>query len=210
MTDTQDIPWKRLSVEAAAIIASILFAFAIDAWWDSVQTDNKTQEILDALRLEMESNLINLQGSIAHHEEIVEAVRVAQDQKSTAGVQETAVIDVEVFEPNTGALDTLIATGMLGDIDDPALQISLGAFTGFATDLRERESRAVEFRDAARRRIAAIGEPIWNMPDPVRVQSDVQMLNLLTMRQAEEIAAIESARSNRSFQAVIPGLMISI
>ena len=60
MTDTQDIPWKRLSVEAAAIIASILFAFAIDAWWDSVQTDNKAQEILDALRLEMESNLTEL------------------------------------------------------------------------------------------------------------------------------------------------------
>ncbi len=163
-----------------------------------MQADNKTQEILDALRLEMESNLTNLQDSIAHHEEIVEAVRVAQDQKSTVGVQETAVIDVEVFEPNTGALDTLIATGMLGDVDDSALQISLGAFTGFATDLRERESRAVEFRDAARRRIAAIGEPIWNMPDPPDTnppfRSDVQMLNLLTMRQAEEIAAIESAR----------------
>ncbi len=210
MNEPKQIAWLRISVEGGAIIASILLAFAIDAWWDSVQADNKTQEILDALRLEMESNLTNLQDSIAHHEEIVEAVRVAQDQKSTVGVQETAVIDVEVFEPNTGALDTLIATGMLGDVDDPALQISLGAFTGFATDLRERETRAVEFRDAARRRIAAIGEPIWNIVDPVRVQSDVQMLNLLTMRQAEEIAAIESARRLESHLVKLLGRLDSM
>ena len=186
--------WKRLAVEASAIIASILFAFAVDAWWDDVKTDLRAQEILDAVRLEMESNLSNLQDSIAHHEEIVAAIRIAQEQKSTLGVQPIAVIDVEVFEPNTGALDTLIATGMLGEIDEPELQISLGAFTGLATDLRERESRAVEFRDAARRRIASIGEPIWEIEDPDRVQADVQMLNLLVMRAAEETDAIESGR----------------
>ncbi len=40
----------------------------------------------------------------------------------------------------TTARDTLIATGILGEIDDPALQIPLGAFTRFARDLSERES----------------------------------------------------------------------
>ena len=34
MKRSQDIPWKRLSVEAAAIVVSILLAFAIDAWWE--------------------------------------------------------------------------------------------------------------------------------------------------------------------------------
>ena len=210
MEKHREIPWPRILAEGTAIVISILLAFSIQAWWDSVQADSKTQEILDALRIEMESNLINLQDSIAHHEEIVEAVRVAQDQNSTAGVLETAVIDVEVFQPNTGALDTLIATGMLGDVDDPALQMALGAFTGFATDLRERESRAVEFRDTARRRIAAIGEPIWDSVDPVRVQADVQMLNLLTMRQAEEIAAIESARRLESHLVKLLGRLDSM
>jgi hypothetical protein len=31
---TQNIQWKRLAAEVIAIFASILFAFAIDAWWD--------------------------------------------------------------------------------------------------------------------------------------------------------------------------------
>jgi hypothetical protein len=159
-----------------------------------LQADLKTREILEAVRLEMDSNLTTLQNSIAHHVEIVEAIDIAQDQMSSVGVQYTALIEVEVFEPSTGALDTLIATGMLGEIDDPVLQISLGAFTGIARDLSERESRAVEFRDAARRRIAAIGDPIWSRVDSDRIQADVHMLNLLTMRQAEEDAAIESAR----------------
>lgn len=194
MDQSKRIPWKRISIEAAAIVASILLAFAIDAWWDDTQTDLATQEILDAVRLEMESNLSSLQGSISHHELIVEAIRQAQDQKSAVGVLSVAVIDVEVFEPNTGAIDTLIATGMLGEIDDPELQILLGAFSSFATDLRERESRAVEFRDAARRRVAAIGDPIWEADGRNRVLGDVHVLNLLVMRSEEETDAIESGR----------------
>jgi len=194
MNESNKIQWKRLSAEGAAIVASILLAFAIDAWWDDVQSDARTREVLDAVHLEMESNLSSLQDSIARHEEIRLAISLAQDQMSIDGLLNEAVIAVEVFEPSTGALDTLIATGMLGSIDDPALRISLAAFKGIAKDLGEREARAVEFRDAARRRIAEIGEPIWNRVDPDLVQTDVQMLNLLTMRQAEEIDAIVSAR----------------
>ena len=194
MTESPQSHWKRITVEAAAIVGSILFAFAIDAWWDGVQSDQETREILDAVRLEMESNLSNLQYSIGHHEEIVESISTAVEQKSTDDVHRTAVVDVEVFELNAGALDTLIATGMLADIDDPALQISLGSFTRLARDLRERESRAVEFRDAARRRSAAIGEPIWDGLNPSLMLEDVQMLNLLVMRRSEEAEAIESAR----------------
>jgi hypothetical protein len=32
MSESRKIAWKRLSVEAAAIVASILLAFVIDAW----------------------------------------------------------------------------------------------------------------------------------------------------------------------------------
>ena len=194
MNQSNQIPWPRISAEAAVIIASILFAFAIDAWWDGVKTDRNTQEILDAVLVEMESNLTGLQDSITHHEEIVAAISTAQEQVSVAGLLETAVIDVEVFELLTGALVTLIATGMLTAIDEPALQISLGGFNRLASDLNERESRAVEFRDAARRRLAAIGDPIWNREDFNGIETDIHMLNLLTMRRAEEYAAIESAR----------------
>jgi len=194
MNERNRTPWLRISAEGATIIASILFAFAIDAWWNGVQADRDTQEMLEAVLFEMEANLDSLQDSIAHHAEIVAAINIVQEQKSISGLLEAAVIDVEVFEPSEGALDTLIATGMLSEINDRALQISLGAFAAYTNDLRDREFRAVDFRDAARRRIAAIGVPIWDRPDTDRINMDVHMLNLLTMRQAEEQAAIESAQ----------------
>jgi hypothetical protein len=49
MTEIQNIPWKRLSVEAAAIVASILLAFAIDAWWGDSQRDEAERVVLQTL-----------------------------------------------------------------------------------------------------------------------------------------------------------------
>ena len=46
MTETKTIPWKRLTVEAAAIVVSILLAFGIDAWWDARNDVVEEREIL--------------------------------------------------------------------------------------------------------------------------------------------------------------------
>jgi hypothetical protein len=48
-TSPQAIPWKRISVEAGAIVASILLAFAIDAWWLERQERGFEQETMAAL-----------------------------------------------------------------------------------------------------------------------------------------------------------------
>ncbi len=47
MKESQEIPWKRIFVEATAIVASILLAFAIDAWWQ-----NRTDRIVEAQYLQ--------------------------------------------------------------------------------------------------------------------------------------------------------------
>ncbi len=56
MTESQNIPWKRITVEAAAIVASILLAFAIDAWWED--SKEHTAEVDQLLRVlaELENN----------------------------------------------------------------------------------------------------------------------------------------------------------
>ena len=46
MTEPRIIPWKRIAVEAVAIVASILLAFAIEAWWDDWQQQEAEQVIL--------------------------------------------------------------------------------------------------------------------------------------------------------------------
>jgi hypothetical protein len=47
MKESQEIPWKRIFVEATAIVASILLAFAIDAWWQ-----NRTDRLVEAQYLQ--------------------------------------------------------------------------------------------------------------------------------------------------------------
>ncbi len=57
MIETQKIHWKRIGIEAAAIVASILLAFAIDAWWSSKSEQARTEELLRALEVEWASDL---------------------------------------------------------------------------------------------------------------------------------------------------------
>jgi hypothetical protein len=49
MNTDRKIPWPRMAVEGVAIVASILMAFAIDAWWDDRQQDASEQIVLKTL-----------------------------------------------------------------------------------------------------------------------------------------------------------------
>ena len=68
MAEQQNIQWKRLTVEAAAIVGSILLAFAIDAWWADRQDRAEEQRIFLGLKSEFEQNLglIEIELSYRH------------------------------------------------------------------------------------------------------------------------------------------------
>ena len=57
MKESQDIPWKRIFVEATAIVASILLAFAIDAWWQNRTERIVETQYLQALREDLHRSL---------------------------------------------------------------------------------------------------------------------------------------------------------
>ena len=46
---TPQIPWARVLVEGVVIVASILLAFGIDAWWEQRQDREEERRILQAL-----------------------------------------------------------------------------------------------------------------------------------------------------------------
>ena len=56
MTESQNIPWKRITVEAVAIVASILIAFAIDAWWENSKEHAAEVDQLLRVLAELENN----------------------------------------------------------------------------------------------------------------------------------------------------------
>lgn len=57
MKKTHEVPWKRIAVEATAIVASILIAFAIDAWWQDRSENIIEVQYLQALREDLLTSL---------------------------------------------------------------------------------------------------------------------------------------------------------
>ena len=50
------VPWLRRTIEVVAIIASILIAFAIDAWWQGRLEEDEVEQILVSLQREFETH----------------------------------------------------------------------------------------------------------------------------------------------------------
>lgn len=57
MTASQQIPWKRVSVEAVAIVGSILLAFGVQAWWDERLERIDEAEQIGGLHAEFTENI---------------------------------------------------------------------------------------------------------------------------------------------------------
>jgi hypothetical protein len=70
MTSNKKEQWKRLSAEAMAIIASILFAFAIDAWWDDRKKSEDERVLLQALVEDLYDKKLKLADDRIYNEAI--------------------------------------------------------------------------------------------------------------------------------------------
>ena len=73
MQSKQDIPWARITIEATAIIVSILVAFAIDAWWEDRRERQEERDYLSSLRQELIIGLDLLANRESVHKEIIES-----------------------------------------------------------------------------------------------------------------------------------------
>ena len=143
MSNRQTIPWTRISVEAAAIVASILLAFSIDAWWGNVQDRAEEREILSLLRAEFEANQTVLTRTAGIHRLNLGAMR------EIISVSETGIsVDDETlgslflqaagtphYNPATGALAATISSGRIELIRNIELRNRLAGWDSVVSDL---------------------------------------------------------------------------
>ena len=156
MTEAQKIPWNRLAVEAAAIVASILLAFAIDAWWADRETEQWQLTQLRAIRDEFTANFEGLEDIVRTHDsnaKILESL-IAQmqggDDETLLTVSNTALAPLvgwRTSDISTGTLDALLSSGKLADIDNSMLRRALAAWPSEVDDAQEDESLARDFVD---------------------------------------------------------------
>lgn len=154
MTATQNIPWARLAVEATAIVASILLAFAIDAWWSDREIDQWQTAQLRALRDEFSANLELLDIIVQTHDSTARSLEslIVQIRDTNGAIQVTvsdaalvALVAWRTSDISTGTLDSLLSSGKLAEIDNSDIRQSLAAWPSDVGDAQEDEILARDF-----------------------------------------------------------------
>jgi len=141
MNNTQSIPWRRISVEAAAIVVSILLAFSIDAWWQDRSDQIRLKEYLSQVRADTLENKRRLtealqleKGQQGVVQEILVALRSPAPMTLDSATKWTQLEPGFIWysDPRLldGAISALVATGDINLVHDPRVKTSLVNYLG--------------------------------------------------------------------------------
>lgn len=146
MAANEKIPWQRLSIEAAAIVGSILLAFAIDAWWEDRQNLESEQfalrslrEDFSASRQELSQRLQTLENSQIQFAEFqsFNPEDFEQLQQSTIDQMITGLGIGATFDPFLGTIDAMVADGRLALIRNQKIRELLSEWIKAVADIKE-------------------------------------------------------------------------
>src|SRR5262245_66318549 len=104
------LPWKRLLANSAVIVASVLFALAVDSWWGRHQERTHAEEYLKQLLVDFKKTDVQLRGAIASETERMEAVNRVIGHALHGPLPDTLELPTgyNQFEPLTGTLTALV------------------------------------------------------------------------------------------------------
>ena len=142
MNDPQEIPWKRILVEATAIVASILLAFAIDAWWQDRTERIVEVQYLNALREDLLSSLELLgdaEASQRRQVEYLESLLLTNGDTPYSDELRLWINDglfnVGTYQPQISALHDLESSGQTQIIQNQDLRRVLASVRQRMNDL---------------------------------------------------------------------------
>lgn len=146
------VPWPRVFAEGVAIVVSILLAFGIEAWYSDRQDHAQANESLAALEAELRQNLNEIEIEIAFRRALVasaERLYVLSTSKEPAPGKELDKLICDLTwgghaDVSTGALSSILQSGVLTSIEAGELQRSLAALPGLyeQTAISEENSSA--------------------------------------------------------------------
>ena len=152
MPNANNIQWKRLSVEAAAIVASILLAFAIDAWWDDFQQRRQTQTLLTELEVAFSENVRLIEENIELVNRFQEILRhfITVEPDGAAQISPELTFDTleSIWRPittpnNNSILIARIESADVNLLKYPRLQSAIAQWRSEVSELDERRELLV-------------------------------------------------------------------
>lgn len=147
------IPWLRFGAESAAIVLSILIAFAIDAWWDYRQDRIDEREALAGLEEEFAAFDGRLGRRALFYDSVVGRIEwllgsSAGDLRASVGQFAEALgpmVGAPTFETGSGIRDGLVASGGLSVIRNDGLRSRLSSWERVMEETVDNERVVREF-----------------------------------------------------------------
>ncbi len=148
MKHSQNIPWVRISAEGAAIVASILFAFAIDAWWQNRQQVASDHTHLATVVTELRSHEVLLAEAISAHQRTISVGESVLGNFSAAANAESVSLAPQAFadlmsfyqiNAPFGALETAMSAGAIARMKNTDLSSALANWPVVIDDLLEEQ-----------------------------------------------------------------------
>jgi len=136
---------REMAWEAAAVLAAILVAFALDAWWDERIETADMLEALDAVAVELEQNLARMDSAGAHNRRQIETAMAltALTAADVAALSDDEVARYSGF-PNyeevtleRGATTAFIEGGFLRAVEDVDLRTRVAGLAAVQDELDE-------------------------------------------------------------------------
>lgn len=137
MKSLDGIPWSRLLVESAAIVGSILLAFAIDAWWEDRKERAYEEQALSGLEAEYRLHYEDISMQIEFHELLMSGVSQLMLACSTGRYDDAEILlDDAIYaslvpvttDLGSGVRDSLISAGKIDILQDLSLRNALSGW----------------------------------------------------------------------------------
>lgn len=155
MEKNRQILWRRVLLEGAVIVVSILLAFSIDAWWSNRIEQQREREQLVSMLTEFEASLSGLdevltsiQGHASDVESLIALLKAAGDEPvMVPGPLLGSAITWRTSDVSTSTLDALMASGDLNLLRNVELRANLAGLPAFLLDVTEDEIIAQNFAE---------------------------------------------------------------
>lgn len=146
--------WSRFGREIAVVVLGVLIAFALDAWWTAREHRREAAAELRGIHAELAESARMLDGFLAHDSLAIaasSALITAATQHQGDGdllVADTVfrwLLGTGTFEPPTGRIESLLASGNIALVEDLRLRERIAGWPSRVRDAREHQDRMRDF-----------------------------------------------------------------
>lgn len=160
---------KRVGFELFIIVAGILIAFWLDAWWDRASAREAELSELAGIRAELAKGVdvltrfLDIQSAYGRHlDDTMLELNAGPERIALPDSALRALVAWRTVDVPTSSMDALVASGRLGTIRDLEIRGALASFPAVLDDLGEDEDLA---RDWVEMVLVPYLAPLGVLPD---------------------------------------------